>query len=58
MEGTAYKRAFAWMQNKETFQAYTGTWNRLLCLLFQAFQTDEHAEVELVDVWSRLSVDI
>jgi hypothetical protein len=27
-------------------------------LLFQAFQTDEGAEVELVDVWSRLSIDI
>jgi hypothetical protein len=57
-EGIAYKRAFAWMQNKDTFRSYTGTWNRLLCLLFRACLTDEDAEVELVDVWSRLSVDV
>jgi hypothetical protein len=57
-EGRAYKRAFAWMQNKDTFQTYTGTWNRLLCLLFRVCQTNKDAEVKLVDVWSRLSVDI
>ena len=27
-------------------------------MLFRAFQTEEDAEVELVDIWSRLSVDI
>ena len=58
IEGIAYKRGFAWMRTKDTFQTYTGTWNRLLCLLFRAFQTDEDAEVELVDIWSRLTVDI
>ena len=57
-ESSKDKRAFAWVQNKETFQTYTGTWNRLLCLLFRAFQTNEDAEVELIDVWSQLSIDI
>jgi hypothetical protein len=46
------------MQNQDTFQAYTGTWNRLLCPLFRACLTDEDTEVELVNVWSCLSVDI
>jgi hypothetical protein len=57
-EHVAYKHAFAWMRNQDTFQCYTGTWNRLLCLLFRACLTDEDTEVELVDVWSCLSVDI
>jgi hypothetical protein len=57
-ENVAYKHTFAWMRNQDTFQAYTGTWNRLLCVLFRACQTGEDAEVELVDIWSCLSVDI
>jgi hypothetical protein len=58
IESTTYKHAFAWMQNQDTFQAYTGTWNRLRCLLFRACQTSEDAEVELLNIWSQLSVDI
>ena len=46
------------MHYKPTFQQYAGTWNRLLCLLFRAYQLLEALEMELIDVWTRLPIDV
>lgn len=53
------KRVFDWPRNRNTVQAYTRTWTRLLCILFRAGQLRAQGiEAQLVNIWRRISPEI
>jgi hypothetical protein len=50
-----WKHAFRVGQNQETMNKYFGSWRRMLCLIFRAFQLSEDSEREIFNLLHRLS---